>query len=420
MRRALPVAAMMAAVVGATVAAVAEQSPGEIAALAATPTVRAALDVARRREPETIEDQLRFCRVPAPPFREAARAAVLRGALSDAGLQDVRVDREGNVLGDRPGINPGGPRLVVAAHLDTVFPEATVTTPVRQGNVLRGPGIADNCRGLAALVAVVRAMNEAGVRTSQTVTFVANVGEEGLGDLRGVKALFGDTLKGQIGGFVTIDNAGFSVSTIAVGSRRYRITFTGPGGHSFGQFGNPNPVNALARAASSLAEFTVPAMPRTTFNVGRIGGGTSVNAIPADAWMEVDLRSSDRAALADLDARFLRAIDAAVAAENTRAGQPGGIRASKELVGDRPAGWVPSSAPIVQTALAVARVLGVPVGLSESSSDANLPISLGIPAIAIGAGGQSYDAHAPTEWFDATNAWQGTQNAVLLTIALAR
>jgi acetylornithine deacetylase/succinyl-diaminopimelate desuccinylase-like protein len=395
------------------------QRAQSVAALLGEPSIKAAIAAARSGEPRTIEDQIRFCEVPAPPFNENARGDLLRRSFVDAGLQNIRIDRAGNVIADRLGQAPA-PRVVLAAHLDTVFPEGTPTKVTRQGGVLRGPGIGDNCRGLAVLVAVVRALDEGHVRTSGPLTFVANVGEEGLGDLRGMKALFNDTMKGRIDRFVSLDNGGIWISTIGVGSLRYRFTISGPGGHSFADFGHANPATALGRAIAQIGDIRVPANPRTTFNVGRIGGGTSVNAIPEDAWMEIDLRSSDPVQLADLDARIQRAVEAAVRDENARAGQLGAIRVRRERVGDRPAGQVPMSAPIVQTAQAVARALGLQAPISESSSDANLPMSLGIPAIAIGAGGQSYDAHAVSEWFDATDAWQGTENALLLAVALAQ
>jgi acetylornithine deacetylase/succinyl-diaminopimelate desuccinylase-like protein len=381
--------------------------------------VKAALESARASESRTLGDQVRFCEVPAPPFNEAARADLLQRAFIAAQLENVRIDKAGNVIGDFPGATPR-PRVVVAAHLDTVFPEGTTTTVTRSANVLRGPGIGDNCRGLAVLVAIARVMKEARVRTPGTVTFVANVGEEGLGDLRGVKALFGETLRGQIDRFVAIDNAGLSISAIAVGSIRYRVTFNGPGGHSFAEFGTPNPANALGRAVARIAEFRVAASPRTTFNIGRIGGGTSVNAIPSEAWMEVDLRSSDARTLAELEGRFHRAVDSAVVEENARWGRTPGVTVSKERVGNRPAGATSPSAPLVRTAEAVARALGLVAQPSESSSDANLPMSLGIPAIAIGGGGEATGSHSEAERFDSTNSWQGTQNAVLLTIALAQ
>ncbi len=395
------------------------QPAADVRTLARDARVRTALETAKSGEPRTIDDQIRFCEVPAPPFKEAARGELLRRAFEEVGLQNVRVDRTGNVLGDRPGA-AARPRVVLAAHLDTVFPEETPVKVTRQGALLKGPGIGDNCRGLAVLVATARALGQAGVRTPGTVTFVANVGEEGLGDLRGVKALFAETLKGQVDRFVSIDNAGILISTIGVGSHRYRVTFSGPGGHSFAQFGMPNPANALGRAVARIADIQVPGQPFTTFNVGRIGGGTSVNAIPAEAWMEVDIRSSGAAELAALDAKIQQAVESAARDENSRWRRPGVITVTRALVGDRPASATADSASIVQTARAVARELGLQAGSGESSSDSNLPMSLGVPAITIGAGGWSTDAHSVTEQFDTTDAWKGTQNAVLLVVALAR
>jgi acetylornithine deacetylase/succinyl-diaminopimelate desuccinylase-like protein len=245
------------------------------------------------------------------------------------------------------------------------------------------------------------------------------VGEEGLGDLRGAKELFKGELTGQIDRFVSIDNAGLSITNRAVGSHRFRVTFKGPGGHSFGAFGLANPAHALGRAVAQIADFQVPSQPRTTFNVGRIGGGTSVNAIPFEAWMEVDMRSSDPAALASLDAKFHRAVQAAVDEENARWGAQRTVTVVNELVGDRPVGGTPETASIVRTARAVARGLGLDAPLGEGSTDSNIPMSLKIPAITIGGGGQSSDSHTPSETFDSTDSWKGTQNAVLLTIALA-
>src|SRR5215470_8497159 len=259
---------LVAALIFSGVSAAAQQ-PSAVSSLMQDPSVRAALDAARAAEPKTIEDQIRFCEVPAPPFKETARGDVLKHEFTALGLQNIRVDRAGNVLGDRPG-NAPHPHLVIAAHLDTVFPEETNVKITRRGQMLEGPGIGDNCRGLAVLVAIGRAMNQAGVRTPGTITFVADVGEEGLGDLRGMKALFGETMKGQIDRFVSIDNADPHVTVIGVGSHRYRITFKGPGGHSFAEFGMPNPANALGRAIAKIAEFHVTDDARTTFNVGRI------------------------------------------------------------------------------------------------------------------------------------------------------
>ena len=308
---------------------------------------------------------------------------------------------------------------MLAAHLDTVFPPDTNVKVTRQGPVLRGPGISDNCRGLAVLVAVARALVAGRVRTPGSVTFVANVGEEGLGDLRGVKALFRRPTV-PIDRFVSIDGGGHHVTNVAVGSHRYRVAFKGPGGHSYGAFGLANPIGALGRAVGRISDIQVPAQPRTTFTIGRVGGGTSVNSIPFEAWFEVDLRSSDAAALSALDAKFQAAVDEALAEENRRWEHPGMLTATKELVGNRPAGETPASSPIVRTAQAAGRALGLSLVLGEGSTDANLPISLKIPAITIGGGGRGANAHALDESFDTTDSWKGTQNAVLLTIALAR
>src|SRR5687767_10754443 len=283
--------------------------------LMADPAIKAAVEAIRVAEPQTIEDQVRICEVEAPPFKEAKRAEMYARMFREAGLQNVRIDKEGNVLGDRPGSQPR-PRLVFSAHLDTVFPEGTDVKVKREGAILRGPGIGDDCRGLAVLLAVARAMVKGNIQTPGTITFVGTVGEEGLGDLRGVKYLFREGLKGQIDRFVSIDGTGLGITHIAVGSLRYRVTFKGPGGHSYGAFGMVNPIHALGRAMSRVADFEVPREPKTTFNIGRIGGGTSVNSIPFEAWAEVDMRSADSAALKSLDAKFHKAMDDAVADEN--------------------------------------------------------------------------------------------------------
>ena len=402
-----------------TAAGGAQEKPTAAADLMKDPAVKAALDTAKANEPQAIDDLVRFCEVAAPPFKETARGNLLKAAFEQLDLQNVRVDKVGNVLGDRPGLAPR-PRFVIAAHLDTVFPEGTDVAVKREGAVLRGPGIGDDCRGLAVLVSIVRALKQANVQTPGSITFVADVGEEGLGDLRGMKQLFNETMKGQIDRFVSIDGTGVSITNVAVGSHRYRVTFKGPGGHSFGAFGLANPIGAMGRAIAKISELQVPRQPKTTFNVGRVGGGTSVNSIPFEGWMEVDMRSSDPAALAAVDANFHKAIDSAVVEENERWGRPGMITVTKDLVGDRPAGSTAEDAPIVQTALAVNRALGFAATLGEGSTDSNLPMSLKIPAVTIGAGGSGTGAHALEEAYDFTDSWQGTQRAVLLTIALAQ
>ena len=383
------------------------------------PSVAAALARIKDTEADTVADQIRFCEIPAPSFKEEARGRELQRVFQQIGLANVRVDNVGNVLGDYPGAS-SKPHLLLAAHLDTVFPDGTDVHVKRDGAILRGPGIGDDCRGLAVVVAIVRAMKAANVQTRGTITFVANVGEEGLGDLRGVKELFNTTLKDQIDEFVSIDGTGVRVTNVAVGSHRYRVTFKGPGGHSFGAFGRANPIGAMGRAIDKIQQLQVPKFPKTTFNVGRVGGGTSVNSIPFDGWMELDMRSSDPASLASIDAAIQKAIDAAVAEENQRWGTPNMITVTKELVGDRPAGSTREDAPIVKIGLDTATALGVSAQLGEGSTDSNTPMSLHVPAITIGGGGVGRDSHALTESFDTTDAWKGAQYALLLTIALAQ
>lgn len=407
-----------AAAVLLTVLALAAQRPDSVADLMEEAPVRAALAAARASEAATIRDQIRLCEIPAPPFKEAARARTYAEDLRAAGLKNVRIDREGNVLGERSG-RSSSPHLVMSAHLDTVFPEGTDVKVTRSGNVLHGPGIGDDCRGLAVLLAVARALDAGQVETPGTITFVGTVGEEGLGDLRGVKALFGETLKGRIDRFVSLDGTGYGITNVSVGSRRYRVTFRGPGGHSYDDFGNANPAHALGRAMALIGDFDVPTRPRTTFSVGRVGGGTSVNAIPAEVWMEVDLRSSDPMALEALDRRFQQAMQRALTLENDRWKHRGRLTVSIDKIGDRAAGRLPNTAPIVETAMATARAVGLNPQLEEGSTDSNVPMNLGIPAVTL-ATGPAAGTHTLQETFDTTDSWRGTQQAVLLAIALAR
>jgi acetylornithine deacetylase/succinyl-diaminopimelate desuccinylase-like protein len=381
--------------------------------------VQAALAAIERTEPATLAAQVRLCEVPAPPFGERARAVVLRDIFHAAGLRNVRIDREGNVVGERPGRSPQ-PNVVLAAHLDTVFPAGTDVTVTRRGAVLRGPGIGDNCRGLAVLAAVAKALNAAGVTTDGSITFVATVGEEGLGDLRGVKTLVAETLKGRIDYFVAIDGSGSSITNVGVGSRRYRVVFRGPGGHSYDNFGRANPANALGRAIARISDLQVPAKPRTTFNIGRIGGGTAVNAIPQEAWMEVDLRSSDQAVLDELDKSVHQAVTQAAALENLRWKTKGDVTVTVERVGDRPGGRSDESSRIVQAAVAASKALMMPAPLVENSTDANVPMSLGIPAISVGAGGRGADSHSVAETFDSTDSTRGSARLLLLALSLSR
>ncbi len=381
--------------------------------------MKRAIDVVQKNEPAIVDEQARLCAIAAPPFKEQARAEAVKQVFATLGLANVRIDAVGNVIGERPG-KAARPNLVFAAHLDTVFPEGTDVRVTREGPVLRGPGIGDDCRGLAVVIGVARALRDAQVETAGTITFVANVGEEGLGDLRGTKHLFENELKGRIDKFVSVDGTGYGITRVGVGSHRYRVTITGPGGHSYGAFGLANPIHALGRAIGTIADFQVPQTPKTTFNVGRIGGGTSVNSIAFEAWAEMDMRSADQASLDAVDAKFQQAVDAAVAAENARWNDRGHLTGKKDLVGKRAAGETPENSPIVQTAVSITKAMSLPVALDAGSTDSNVPMALGIPAITIDGGGQGKGAHSLGEMFDSTDSWKGTARGLLIAVALAK
>lgn len=383
------------------------------------PVVAAAVQAAEALEPWVIEQQVALCEVEAPPFKEQARAEVYRQAFERLGLQRVRIDEVGNVLGERPGTGEG-PHLVYSAHLDTVFPPGTAVKVTRQGTRLHGPGITDDCRGLAVLLGVIRALQDGQVQTPGRITFVGTVGEEGLGDLRGVKHLFGPNGPGAIDRFVSIDGGGLEVTNGGVGSKRYRVTFKGPGGHSYGAFGMPNPLHALGRAVAAIAALDVPTTPKTTFNVGRVGGGTSVNSIPFEAWIEVDLRSEEASALAELDGRVQKAIEAAVAAENARWQHAARVTVDVALVGDRPAGRTADTSDIVRAARSVLTALRLPFALETSSTDSNVAMARSIPAITIGGGGSGSGAHSLEETYETTGGVDGLRQAILLAVALAQ
>jgi len=418
-RRYVLSAGLLALALAGAGAAQSARTDVDVTALSNELSVRRALNGVRRTESDTIREQIRICEVPAPPFGEAPRARLYANAMREVGLANVRIDAAGNVLGERRG-RAQRPHLVLSAHLDTVFPADTTVKVRREGAVLRGPGIGDDCRGLAVILAVARAMRDTGVQTEGSITFVGTVGEEGLGDLRGVKALFHETLKGKVDRFISVDGDGYSLTNVGVGSRRYRVTYRGPGGHSYDDFGRASPVSALGLSVAAISRIEVPATPRTTRNVGRVGGGTSINAIPGDAWMEIDLRSSDEDALSNLDAKVKAAIQEALEVENGRRKRDDPLILMVEPVGNRPAGRTAVATPMVRTAAAVLKTLGLPARFDEGSTDANLPMSIGIPSLTVGGGGSGRDAHSPRESFDTTDSWKGTQMVTLLAIALAR
>ncbi|PKP65429.1 MAG: peptidase M20 [Alphaproteobacteria bacterium HGW-Alphaproteobacteria-7] len=349
---------------------------------------------------QVIADLIRITETPAPPFKEQVRAELFAAMLRDAGLDDVTIDAEGNVLALRPG-TANGPVFVVSAHLDTVFPEGTPIKVTREGDRLMAPGIGDDSLGLASILAWVRLLEAEGVATRHPILFVATVGEEGPGDLRGVRYLFTKSeYAGRIAGFLSIDNADAGrVVNAAVGSRRYRLAFKGPGGHSYGAFGIVNPMAAMAETVSGLYAIDVPSDPKTTYAASVVSGGTSVNTIPDEILLEVDMRSSDPAALAQLEQAMLAAAEAAVAGENAaRSVNAGVVTLTPQLIGDRPAGSTAVDHPLVRDAIAASQAAGFTPRLDASSTDANIPMSLGIPALTIGTGAGGGRTHSVDEY----------------------
>ena len=390
--------------------------------LATLPEVEQALRFFETNAAAITEEQIRICSVPATPFAEQERAAYLANRFRELGLSDVSLDDEGNCLGLFAG-RSATPLIVVSAHLDTVFAKGTDFTVHRVGERLLAPGIADDGCGLIALIAIIQALRETQIKLEGSILFVGTVGEEGEGNLRGVRHLFtkGSWAKRQMDAFLSFDGPGMDrITNRALGSRRYRVEVAGPGGHSWGDFGLPNPVHALGRAISRLAAYPVPRDPRTTFNVGSIEGGTSVNAIPSHAAMEVDLRSAGDAELRRLDAFFRRAMKEATEEENAvrRPGDPP-LKLQLNLIGERPSGETPADSRLVKLAIEATKLLGVEPRLDQSSTDSNLPISLGIPALTLGAGGTSGASHTLAEWYDPRDRDKGLKRGLLLILSLA-
>ena len=364
-----------------------------------------------------LDKQVQIAEIPAPTFLEAERAKFMAQEFRRVGLKDVEIDTQGNVLGWRPGAAVDDV-LVLAAHLDISF-EPGVNTKVRkEGKRWFAPGLADDSRGLACILAVAEALNHARIETRRTLLFVANVGEEGLGDLNGVKYLFQQSRhKGRLKAFISVDGADPArIVNGGNGVKRYKVTAHGPGGHSYGNFGRPNAAHAIGRMIARLASLEVPGSPKTTYNVGRIGGGTAVNAIAEEAWMEVDLRSEAPAELDRLELKMMETMRLGAEEEN-KFREPSGqkVKAEANLIGNRPAGVTAESNALVQAALTASRRTGHLPKLFSSSTDSNLPISLGIPAVTLGGGGRADNAHSLDEWFEPEGAWRGPQT-VLLTI----
>jgi acetylornithine deacetylase/succinyl-diaminopimelate desuccinylase-like protein len=393
---------------------VASRYSQEISDLAAREMVKRALDHIVAIEPRSLADLIELTEIPAPPFAEELRAARFAELLEEAGLTDVTVDDVGNVIGRRPG-KSGERTIAYTAHLDTVFPAGTDVTVRVEGDTYYAPGIGDNTRGLVVVLGVLRALQHAGIQTEADVLFVGNVGEEGLGDLRGVKHLLRDGGP-RIDTMIAVDGGNASRLVYGgVGSHRYRVTYSGPGGHSWGAFGTASPHHALGRAIAMFAEDapTVTARgEKTSFNVGRIGGGTSVNSIAFESWMEVDMRSGDQGKLDEIDAVFQSAVQRGLAAENASRTEGPGLSVDVVRIGTRPAVRGDSQSPLVQRAVAAMRAFDVEPELEISSTDANHPISLGIPAITMSRGGNSADSHSLAE------SWQDKDGHVAVQIGL--
>jgi tripeptide aminopeptidase len=411
---------LLAVALAAPAAAQAQDYDAQIGQLMSHPAVRSALEHVEQTDDQTMADLRTLTQIPAPPFQEEERGLAFLEMLQEIGVDSAWVDEVGNVIGLRRGTG-SGEVLALAGHLDTVFPPETDVTIRESGDTLFAPGIADDTRGLATVLAVLRAMNEADVRTEGDVLFIGNVGEEGLGDLRGVKHLFREGGP-RIDTFISVDGTGASgITHMGLGSHRYRITYLGPGGHSWGAFGLANPMHALGRAIRYFQDgadpYTRTAPQRTSYNVGRIGGGTSVNSIPFEAWMEIDMRSNGVETLNAVDAILQGAVQRALAEENTlrRDGEP--LTVDVDLIGDRPSGEIAQDEPFVQQAAAVTRALGMEPSFGRSSTDSNIPISMGIPAITIGGGGQGFGAHSLDEWFRNVDGPVGVQRVLLIVLA---
>ena len=388
---------------------------------ASDPVVLRAFAAIKAGNAWTLAQQVSLCEIPAPPFKEQLRGIEFRRRLIALGYANTRIDAVGNVIAERAGSGTG-PTVMIAGHLDTVFPEGTVVKVKRDGERYAAPDIHDDCRGLAVVLAVAKALTDGHIKTAGKVILVGDVGEEGQGNLRGMHQLFEHEYAGKIDAFVSVDDAGSSIVNRAVGSHRYTMRFSGPGGHSYGAFGTPSAIHAMGRAIANISDLQVPTVPKTTFTVGTVSGGTSVNSIAGNAAMDVDMRSESTDELDRLDAAVRSAVVAAVLAENARwPASTSRISVKYDTIGIRPLGRTVQTddTPIVRTALEAARQVGLVSRTTASSTDANLPMSLGIPAITISGGGIGDGAHSLGEWYeDGPDGYKGPQWALLIVLAL--
>jgi tripeptide aminopeptidase len=407
----------------ATLSARATDDP--VAKLAEDARCAKGLDWIAQNSSWVTEQQIRLSEIPAPEFGEADRGKALAAIFEAAGLK-VRTDDTGNVIGESAGSDPSV--VLFVAHLDTVFPAGTDVTVKRDGNRIVGPGISDNAAGLAALAGLARALSVSGVRTRKTIVLAGDVGEEGEGNLRGVRALM-DEYGSRLADVIAIDGPSTDyITTQGIASRRFEVTVTGPGGHSWSDFGEPNPITALSRGIVKFSAIRVPDNPRSSFNFGVIEGGTSVNSIPARAWVKVDLRSEDETELARLDKSLREAIMAGVNEELAASRASSGdytqldrsaLHVDFRSLGTRPAGALPKDSPLLATMRSVDSYLGNRSRLERSSTDANIPLSLGVPAIAVGGGGRGGGSHSLEEWYDPAGRDLGLKRLYLAAVALA-
>lgn len=396
-----------------------------IARLAADRRVHQAFQWLHLQEQRIMQWQTEMVRVAAPPFGEGPRAEWLLARLSALGLSDPHIDDAGNVVATYPGAESSSHCVLLSAHIDTIFPAGTAIDPVLRGSRLDAPGACDNGAGVAAMLAIAAAMQQAHIPTTAGVVFIGNVGEEGEGDLRGMRHIYGDGAESRprenIAAHVVLDGAGHEAAvTHALGSQRYLVTITGPGGHSWTDSGRPNPIVLLSRAIQRFSEVALPDYPRTTTNVGTIEGGTAINAIPEQAVARFDLRSTDPQQLIRLEVELHRAVEDAVLAAGI-GGRPdaNGLRYSIEKIGDRPAGQLAPDSRLLEVLRAVDRHLAIRSEARVASTDANIPLSLGVPAISIGGGGEGGGIHTSAEWYDGRGRALGLRRILLLLLGLA-
>ena len=386
--------------------------------LAESSSVSHALTWIEKNSDWITDQQIKITEIPAPEFEETRRGEYVKQLFASNGLT-VRVDKLGNVIGERAGTDPNSV-LLLAAHLDTVFDANTDVHVKRDGSRLTAPGIADNGAGLAALVGLAKALNEANVRTKSTIVLAADVGEEGEGNLRGIRALV-DAYKSKLVAVIAVDGASTEhITTQGIASHRFEIVVTGPGGHSWSDFGAPNPITAVARGIVKFSNVPVPDEPRSSYNFGTIEGGTSVNSIPSRAAVKVDLRSEQEAEVAKMEKSLREAMQVGLRDELAAANeQADALQITFRSLGARPAGKIADSAPLVDTIRNVDRFLGNRSRLERSSTDANIPLSLGVPAVSLGAGGRGGGSHTLAEWYDSTGRDLGLKRLFLTTLTLA-